>query len=257
VKRFSIFLSTAAVAALLASCASVPRDAGPTDVQQAVVARTSQTLEWTASDDRVRAMLQDDLTADEAVAMAIANNPRLQVTLAELGIAREQAKLDLARSERQLLVAREALLRAIGLRDASVEWRVPGSFPELPAAERDQQQLEQLAAQQRLDLSIARREVEVARLTPGTMVMGAAGMGDMAEHQQMMAVPRNSIPMRGGAGPYGPIDMGGMFTVIKIRDQMDYTRDPGWYQQPHGTSAYRVDSMPTTPPPPAREGHGK
>ena len=33
-------------------------------------------------------MLQDELTADEAVAIAMANNPRLQVTLAELGIAR-------------------------------------------------------------------------------------------------------------------------------------------------------------------------
>jgi hypothetical protein len=94
-------------------------------------------------------------------------------------------------------------------------------------------------------------------LTPGTMVMGATGMGDMAEHQQMMAVPRNSIPMRGGEGPYGPIDMGGMFTVIKIRDGMDYGRDPGWYQQPRGTSAYRVDSMSVPAAPPAHEGHGE
>lgn len=96
-------------------------------------------------------------------------------------------------------------------------------------------------------------------LTPGTMVMGATGMGDMAEHQQMMAVPRNSIPMRGGAGPYGPIDMGGMFTILKIRDDMNYDRDPGWYPQPKGTSAWRVDSMSTTPAqqPMSHEGHGK
>jgi manganese oxidase len=77
-------------------------------------------------------------------------------------------------------------------------------------------------------------------LTPGTMVMGATGMGDMAEHQNHMAIPRNSIPMRGGVGPFGPIDMGGMFTVLKIRDDMDYDRDPGWYKQPRGTSAWRV-----------------
>jgi FtsP/CotA-like multicopper oxidase with cupredoxin domain len=96
-------------------------------------------------------------------------------------------------------------------------------------------------------------------LTPGTMVMGTTGMGDMAEHQQMMATPRNSIPMRGGEGPYGPIDMGGMFTLLKIRDDMDYARDPGWYHQPRGTSAWRVDSMSTTPaqPPPSHEGHGE
>jgi manganese oxidase len=77
-------------------------------------------------------------------------------------------------------------------------------------------------------------------LTPGTMVMGATGMGDMTEHQKTMAVPRNSIPMRGGDGPYGPIEMGGMFTILKIREDMDYEKDPGWYRQPKGTSPWKV-----------------
>jgi hypothetical protein len=73
-----------------------------------------------------------------------------------------------------------------------------------------------------------------------------------------MATPRNSIAMRGGDGPYGAIDMGGMFTIVKIREQIDYDRDPGWYEQPRGTSAYRVDSMSTTPAAaPPHEGHGK
>src|SRR6266850_138611 len=95
-------------------------------------------------------------------------------------------------------------------------------------------------------------------LTPGTMVMGTTGMGDMSEMQGMMATPRNSIAMRGGDGPYGSIDMGGMFTVVKIREQIDYDRDPGWYEQPRGTSVWRVDSMSTTPgAPPSHEGHGK
>lgn len=92
-------------------------------------------------------------------------------------------------------------------------------------------------------------------LVPGTMVMGANGMGDMAEHQQMMPVPRNSISMRGGVGPYGPIDMGGMFTIIKIREDLDYERDPGWYKQPPGTSAWRVDSMSAPPKTPSHQGH--
>jgi cobalt-zinc-cadmium efflux system outer membrane protein len=280
-KRTMMLMATA----LLGACASVPRDAGLSDVQQAVSARTQQDLSLQADDERVRAMLQDELSADEAVAIAMANNPRLQVTLAELGIARadlieastianpifefelripgepyrpyelrlaqslidliqlprrraagraafdaaqmrvtsevlrfgadvrsmyydlvaasqhveqsrtiveaartaaevavkqhavenitdldleneqalyEQAKLDLSRRERELLVAREALVRALGLRDASIEWRVPATFPELPSSELDPSQLEQLAAQQRLDLAIARRELEVA-----------------------------------------------------------------------------------------------
>ncbi len=54
------------------------------------------------------------------------------------------------------------------------------------------------STQQRLD-----------QLVPGTMVMGANGMGEHADHQGMMAMPRNSIPMLGGQGPYGNIDMGG------------------------------------------------
>ena len=43
-----------------------------------------------------------------------------------------------------------------------------------------------------------------------------------------------------GDGPFGNIEMGGMFTTVKIRrDQKpgDYS-DPGWYRHPKGTVAY-------------------
>lgn len=284
--KYAIFLGLA-----LTACVSVPRDAGTSDVQQAIAQRGGTSVEWrsepaAADHERVAAMLQDELTADEAVAIAMLNNPRLQVTLAELGIARadlieastitnpifefeirypaepfhpyelrlaqslidliqlprrralgraafdaaqlrvssevlrfagdvraayfdlvaatqhvalsrtvamsaqtaaevaikqhaaenitdleleteqamyEQAKLDLARAEQRVLLAREALVRAMGLRTAGAEWRVPDAFPALPAGEMEQQQLEQLAAAQRLDLSIARRDVEIAQ----------------------------------------------------------------------------------------------
>ena len=276
--------------ALLTSCVSVPRDAGTSDVQQAIAQRGGPAVEWNAQPvaadhERVAAMLEDELTPDEAVAIAMLNSPRLQVTLAELGIARadlieastisnpvfeaeirypaepfrpfelrlaqslidliqlprrralgraafdaaqmrvssevlrfagdvrgayfdllaatqhvalsrtileaaqaaaevaikqhaaenitdleleneqaqyEQAKLDLARAEQRVVLTREALIRAMGLRDTAAEWRLPATFPELPAAELEQQQLEKLAATQRLDLAIARREVEIA-----------------------------------------------------------------------------------------------
>jgi FtsP/CotA-like multicopper oxidase with cupredoxin domain len=108
-----------------------------------------------------------------------------------------------------------------------------------------------------LGVDAANTERRLNALTPGTMVMGTTGMGDMSEMQGMMATPRNSIAMRGGDGPYGAIDMGGMFTVVKIREHIDYNRDPGWYEQPQGTSAWRVDSMSTTPAAPSHEGHGK
>jgi manganese oxidase len=48
--------------------------------------------------------------------------------------------------------------------------------------------------------------------------------------------------MMTGTGPYGPIEMGGMFTVLKVRaDQApgDYS-DPGWYAMPPGTQAREV-----------------
>jgi manganese oxidase len=92
-----------------------------------------------------------------------------------------------------------------------------------------------------LGVDASKTEQRLNTLTPGTMIMGTNGMGDMAEMQQMMAMPRNSIPMRGGPGPYGAIDMGGMFTVVKVRDSIDYNRDPGWYEQPRGTSAWKVE----------------
>lgn len=292
------------ILAVVAACASVPRDAGVSEIEKGVAARTNQQVRWSAQplaedDPQARALLQEgELTAEKAVAVAMRNNPRLQATLAQLGIARadllqastisnpifeaeyrvpadpfhayelrlaqslvellqlgrrraigratfdaaqlritsevvrfaadvrsayydlvaatqlvaarrlnlesakaaaevavkqhqagnitdldlenqqamyEQAKLDLAREERDLLLAREALVRNVGLRDASVEWRVPSGLPPLPAAELDQQQLEQLAAAQRLDVAIVRREIEIAERQIPVARLGALG----------------------------------------------------------------------------------
>jgi hypothetical protein len=46
--------------------------------------------------------------------------------------------------------------------------------------------------------------------------------------------------MMTGFGQFGPIEMGGMFSVVKVRsglEQNDY-KDPGWYKQPEGKVAY-------------------
>jgi cobalt-zinc-cadmium efflux system outer membrane protein len=327
----------------LVSCVSVPRDAGLTDVRQAVTMRTNQSLEWTMNDERMRAMLADELTADEAVAIAVANSPRLQATLAELGIARaelidastitnpvfefelripgepyrpyelrlaqtlidliqlprrkaigraafdaaqmrvsaevlryaaevrssyfdvlaatqhvaqsrtiteaartaaevaikqhqvenitdldleneqalyEQAKLDQARAERQLLVAREALMRAIGLRDATLEWRVPATFPELPPSERDQQQLEQLAAQQRLDLAIARRGVEIAERGVPAARLAALGEIDVDVHYEREPSGEHTV----GPGVQLPIPIFNTGRAARTRAEAQYLR---------------------------------
>jgi len=73
-------------------------------------------------------------------------------------------------------------------------------------------------------------------LLPGYMTMGEAGMGDMGD--MGMSVPENSIPMAGAKGQFGTITMGGMFTLLKVREKLtDPHADPGWYQYPPGSVA--------------------
>jgi hypothetical protein len=67
------------------------------------------------------------------------------------------------------------------------------------------------------------------------MTMGNNGMGDMGAMK--MTTPRNSIPMQPSPGPFSPIDMGGMFTVLKVRDVVDEHTAASWYQHPAGTVA--------------------
>jgi hypothetical protein len=38
----------------------------------------------------------------------------------------------------------------------------------------------------------------------------------MGRMQMQMPLPENTLPMMAGNGPYGNIEMGGMFTVVKI-----------------------------------------
>jgi len=69
-----------------------------------------------------------------------------------------------------------------------------------------------------------------------------------AEHAAMghMHGPANTLAMMLGVGPFGNLEMGGMFTLIKVRDDLapgDF-RDPGWYRNPPGTVARRVSSDP-------------
>jgi len=49
-----------------------------------------------------------------------------------------------------------------------------------------------------------------------------------------------------GNGPYGALEMGGMFTTVKVRQGLarnDY-KDPGWYRHPPGTVAYEWKGEP-------------
>jgi FtsP/CotA-like multicopper oxidase with cupredoxin domain len=84
---------------------------------------------------------------------------------------------------------------------------------------------------------------KIMKLVPDYMVMGERGMADMGEME--MPIPDNTLPMMTGAGPFGAIEMGGMFSVVKVREGLarnDY-KDPGWYKHPPGTVAYAVDGQ--------------
>ena len=98
-------------------------------------------------------------------------------------------------------------------------------------------------------IGVDHREVvsKITSLIPDYMVMGERGMADMGEME--MQIPDNTLPMMTGAGPYGPVEMGGMFTMLKVRrDQKpgDY-KDPGPYVQPPGTQAFEWTGPLTEP----------
>ena len=86
---------------------------------------------------------------------------------------------------------------------------------------------------------------KINKLVPEYMIMGEKGMADMAEME--MPLPDNTLPMMTGSGPFGPIEMGGMFTVVKVRKGLarDDLRDPGWYRHPPGSRAYELQGTST------------
>lgn len=85
---------------------------------------------------------------------------------------------------------------------------------------------------------------KIGNLVPDYMPMGATGMAEMTEMKTMMdmPLPENTLPMMSGTGQFGAIDMGGMFTTVKVREGLarnDY-KDPGYFIHPKGTVAREV-----------------
>src|SRR5260370_7124571 len=75
---------------------------------------------------------------------------------------------------------------------------------------------------------------KIRKLVAGYMGVGGDGMGGMGD--MGMPVPKNSLPMVGAQGQFDCITMGGMFTLLKVRDEVAADNaDPGWYRNPSGT----------------------
>ncbi len=93
-------------------------------------------------------------------------------------------------------------------------------------------------------------EERIKQFFPDFMgLMNINGMSDMFEMygtSEMMDMgfemkyPTNLSPI-GSPGPFGVIEMGGMFTIFKVRDNLTSYADPGWYQHPPGTVAEAVN----------------
>ncbi len=75
----------------------------------------------------------------------------------------------------------------------------------------------------------------IRQLIPNYMTMGTTGMRDMTKMD--IAIPENSIPMLGADFQFGHTVLGGMSTVVKIRENPKNYDDPGPYQFPEGTVA--------------------
>ena len=61
--------------------------------------------------------------------------------------------------------------------------------------------------------------------------------------------------MMTGYGQFGPVEMGGMFSVVKVREGLakgDY-KDPGWFKNPPGTVAYEYKGTPPEAPRPEKQ----
>ena len=88
----------------------------------------------------------------------------------------------------------------------------------------------------------------IRNVLPDYMPMGSAGMAEMGAME--MPLLDNTLPMMTGFGQFGPLEMGGMFTVVKVREGLaagDY-KDPGPYKFPPGSVAYEFSGDAGRPP---------
>jgi len=82
-------------------------------------------------------------------------------------------------------------------------------------------------------------------------LMNINGMRDMFEMygsgvkmDKNMKIPSNLSPI-GNPGPFGVIELGGMFTILKVRIGLTNYSDPGWYRHPEGTVAESINKNKT------------
>jgi hypothetical protein len=84
-----------------------------------------------------------------------------------------------------------------------------------------------------IGMNTAGFDQRIRKLIHNYMTTGQDGMGDMG-----MPVPSNSLPMVCAQGHHDYITMGGMFTMLKVREELPADgSDPCWQRSPPGTLA--------------------
>lgn len=132
--------------------------------------------------------------------------------------AYEIAKVTLSRDEEELLTRREALIRAMGLRDASVEWTTAADFPPLP--EREPEPGTTDLGARRLDLIVAMRELDALRQSLGLSRL--QGIGEVVLDVHREREPEGE--MTTGPGIVVPIPIFNRGTARRARAQAELTR---------------------------------
>jgi cobalt-zinc-cadmium efflux system outer membrane protein len=97
----------------------------------------------------------------------------------------EQARLELAESQKNIFAAREKLTRLMGLWGKNAAWRVGNQLADIPRQEIPLDRLESQAISNRLDLAVARHEAEIIARALGITLdwrwLGSAEIGVSAE----------------------------------------------------------------------------
>jgi manganese oxidase len=93
-------------------------------------------------------------------------------------------------------------------------------------------------------LGVDQPEALINKILPGYMAMGESGMAEHQEHTDMghMPGPANTLPMMMGEGHFGKLEMGGMFSMVRVRDHLGDEAD--MYLPPSGTQAKKVNHVP-------------
>ncbi|TWB82323.1 cobalt-zinc-cadmium efflux system outer membrane protein [Nitrospirillum amazonense] len=132
----STWLMPLMMAGALAGCATVPPEAGFPDVQKQLETRVPQRVAWNrdaAADAQagqaVAALLARPLTADGAVQVALLNNPGLQATYEDLGVA--QADLVQAGLLRNPILSLATEFPTKGAEPPKLEFSVVANFLDL------------------------------------------------------------------------------------------------------------------------------